>query len=70
MGLRIHRSWTIIPGLRLNLSKSGFGLSIGAPPFVFSVGPRGSRQTISLPGSGLSWVTTQGRRHRMPKGKC
>jgi hypothetical protein len=48
----------LIPGLRLNLSKSGASLSIGHRGFWYTVGPKGRRATIGLPGPAC---TTQKR---------
>lgn len=59
MGFRFHRRIRILPGIHLNLSKSGVGLSLGAPPFTVSIGPRGVRETASLPGAGISYVSEQ-----------
>ena len=56
MGIRFHRSIPIFPGVRLNISKSGFSLSIGGAPFTFNIGQRGEQVTTSLPGTGLSWI--------------
>lgn len=64
MGWSLHKAVTILPGVRINVSKSGLGLSLGWPPFVFSIGPRGTRTTVGIPGTGLSWVSSQGRRRR------
>jgi len=55
MGWRFRQSVTIIPGLRLNLSKSGLSASIGGAPFTLNVGPRGVMGTASIPGSGISY---------------
>ena len=55
MGWRFRQSFKIIPGLKLNLSKSGLSASIGGAPFTMNVGPRGVYGTASLPGSGVSF---------------
>lgn len=55
MGWRFRQSFTIVPGLRLNLSKSGLSASIGGAPFTMNVGPRGAMGTASLPGTGISY---------------
>lgn len=55
MGWRFRKSFTIIPGLRLNLSKSGLSASIGGAPFTFNVGPHGLMGTASIPGTGISY---------------
>lgn len=58
MGWRFRKSFTVIPGLKLNLSKSGLSASIGGAPFTLNVGPHGVIETASIPGTGLSY-----RRH-------
>lgn len=55
MGWRFRQSFTVIPGLRLNLSKSGLSASIGGTPLTLNVGPRGITETASLPGTGFSY---------------
>jgi hypothetical protein len=56
MGLRFQRRIKVFPSLRLNLSKSGVGLSVGARGAHIGITARGQRYTsIGLPGSGLSW---------------
>lgn len=58
MGFRMHRSIQLIPGLRLNMSKSGFGLSAGGKGFHVATMPNGrTRRTISIPGTGMSWIS-------------
>jgi hypothetical protein len=54
---RFHRSLGIIPGVRVNFSKSGLGLSLGVPGARYSMGPRGRRLTVGIPGTGLSYVS-------------
>jgi hypothetical protein len=58
MGFRFHRSIRLFPGVRLNLSKSGVSTSIGRPGAWFTFGPRGTRTTVGLPGTGLSYTAT------------
>jgi hypothetical protein len=55
MGWRFRTSFKIIPGVRLNLSKTGLSASIGGAPFTVNVGPRGVYGTASLPGTGISY---------------
>lgn len=55
MGWRFRKSFTVIPGLRLNLSKSGLSASIGGAPLTLNVGPRGLTGTASIPGTGISF---------------
>jgi len=62
MGWRFHKSVKIAPGVRLNLSKRGPGLSFGGRGMRYSVGPGGRRSTFSVPGTGLSYVKQSGTR--------
>src|SRR5690348_10729595 len=57
MGLRFNRRIPLIPGLRVNLSKTGASLSLGHAGGWLTIGPRGTRATAGLPGSGLSYST-------------
>jgi hypothetical protein len=56
MGLRFRRSFRLIPGIRLNLGKSGVSTSIGRRGAWFTVGPKGARATVGIPGTGLSYT--------------
>ena len=56
MGLRFTRCLSLIPGLRLNLYKSDASLSIGHRGAWYTIGPRGRRVTLGLPGTGLYWT--------------
>jgi hypothetical protein len=62
MGWRFHKSVKIAPGVRLNWSKRGPGLSFGGRGMRYSVGPGGRRTTFSIPGTGLSYVKQSGTR--------
>jgi Protein of unknown function (DUF4236) len=55
MGWRFRHSFKIIPGVKLNLSKSGLSCSVGGAPFTVNVGQRGVYGTASLPGTGISF---------------
>lgn len=56
MGFRFHRSIKIFPGIRLNISKKGLGVSAGVKGYRVSVGPAGGRRTVSIPGTGISKI--------------
>jgi hypothetical protein len=58
MGFRFQRRVTLIPGLRVNFSKSGASLSIGHRGFWYTVGPKGRRATVGIPGSGIYYTKT------------
>jgi hypothetical protein len=56
MGLRFRKSFTFGP-LRINVSKSGIGFSLGVKGFRIGRSAKGKNTaTISLPGTGLSYV--------------
>jgi hypothetical protein len=57
MGFRFRRSIRLLPGVRLNLSKGTPSISVGPRGFTTNIGKRGVRNTIGLPGSGLSYTT-------------
>ena len=59
MGLRFSKSFTTGPG-RINLSKSGVGLSFGTKGFRVGVGPRGTYANVAIPGTGVSYRKTLG----------
>jgi hypothetical protein len=56
MPLRFTRRLSLVPGLRVNLSKSGASLSVGHRGAWWTFGRRGGRATLGLPGTGLFWT--------------
>ena len=62
MGFRFQKRIGIVPGLRINLSKSGASLSLGERGAHVTIG-RTPWVTVGIPGSGLSYTTT------MPRGR-
>lgn len=62
MGWRFQKRKQLLPGLTLNLGRRGGSLSAGPRGAKVNVGRRGARGTISLLGTGLSYVF--GRRKR------
>lgn len=68
MGLRFQRRIKIFPGVRINLSKSGVGLSVGGRGAHFGIDARGRKYTsLGLPGTGLSWREYQ---HKPAERRC
>jgi Protein of unknown function (DUF4236) len=57
-GFRFRRSIRLIPGLRLNLSKSGVSASVGTRGAWLTFGKRGTRATVGIPGTGISYTQT------------
>ncbi|NVO06928.1 MAG: DUF4236 domain-containing protein, partial [Rhodoferax sp.] len=63
MAFRFRKSIKILPGVRLNFSKSGVSTSIGVPGATVNVSDRGTRTTVGVPGTGISYTES----HSMPK---
>ncbi|QGU95970.1 DUF4236 domain-containing protein [Clostridium bovifaecis] len=59
MGFRFYKRINIMPGVSLNLSKSGPSLSIGPKGMKYSIGPKGTRTTFSIPGTGIYYTTSK-----------
>ena len=56
MGLRFHKKINILPGVDVNVSNSGFGLSVGPKGAKVSVNPKGDVYgNVSIPGTGISY---------------
>lgn len=56
MGLSVRRSIRIGKNTRLNLSKSGIGISTGVKGARISAGPRGIRKSVGIPGTGVYYT--------------
>ena len=54
MPVRIRRTFTLFPGVKVNLSKGGMSITVGTKGFHLNFSKRGVRQTVGLPGSGIS----------------
>lgn len=58
MGFRFRKSINLGHGVRVNLSKSGIGYSVGAPWLRVTKTAKGRvRTTTSVPGTGISYVS-------------
>lgn len=57
MSLRLRQTFTLFPGVRLNIGKRGISASIGVPGATVNIGQKGIRATVGLTGSGLSYTT-------------
>jgi len=61
MALRFRKSFSLGKLFRVNLSKSGIGVSAVVPGFRVSLSPKGKvRRTVSIPGTGLYQTQTIG----------
>jgi len=56
MGFRFRKIISVIPGVKVNLSKSGASTSIGGRGATVNVGTSGKKTvTLGIPGTGLSY---------------
>ncbi len=62
MGLRFRQSFTLFPGVRVNLGKNGASVSFGVPGASVNLSGNGLSATVGMPGTGLSYTT------RLPLG--
>jgi hypothetical protein len=60
MGFRFRRTLKILPGIRLNLSRSGVSTSIGGRGAHITMGHGQVRETVGLPGTGISYTHVEG----------
>ncbi len=58
MGFRFFKRLSILPGVQLNLSKSGGSVSVGPHGARLTLGTSGGRVTVGAPGTGLSYTTS------------
>lgn len=59
MGWRFRRTIKILPGVHLNFSKSGLSTTFGPRGAKLTIGHGRIRQTIGLPGTGLSYTESE-----------
>jgi hypothetical protein len=57
MGWRFRKCVRIVKGLWMNLSKRGGSLSAGSHGLTANISKKGVRETVGLPGSGISYQT-------------
>lgn len=59
MSLRFRKSMKIAPGVKLNFSKNGVGMSVGTKGARMSISPTGRvTRTLGIPGTGIYDVET------------
>lgn len=56
MGFKIRKSVKIAPGIKLNIGKRGINsVSIGGKGYTKNIGKHGTRTTVGIPGTGISY---------------
>ena len=61
MGFRFQKRISILPGVRINLSKSGVSTSLGPRGADVDIGKDGVTANAGIPGTGLSYRQKIGR---------
>ena len=57
MGTRFRKSKQILPGVKLNVTKKGIGVSVGGKAGGISINSQGDvTKRASIPGTGISFV--------------
>ena len=64
MPVRFRKRKKLLPGVTLNVGKRSASLSFGRRGASANVGPRGIGATLTLLGTGLSYVWRRNRRRR------
>lgn len=54
MAIRFRKTIKILPGVKINVGKTGISTSVGVRGAHVTVGQRGTHATVGIPGSGLS----------------
>ena len=60
MGFRFQKRISILPGVRINLSKGGVSTSLGPRGADVNIGPHGVTTNAGIPGTGLSYRSKLG----------
>ena len=54
---RFRKTISVLPGVKVNLSKTGVSTSVGGKGATFNVGHGKKNVTLGIPGTGLSYRT-------------
>lgn len=58
MGFRFRKSIRLLPGVRLNMSKTGVSASVGRRGMTLNIGRGKAKTTVGIPGTGISYSST------------
>jgi len=53
MSWRFRKTFKVMPGVKLNLTRHGLSATVGASPLSVNLGPRGIYANMGIPGTGL-----------------
>ncbi|USN15317.1 protein of unknown function (DUF4236) [Brevundimonas phage vB_BpoS-Kikimora] len=59
---RFRKTFKLLPGVRLNVSKTGVSTSVGPRGMTTNFSRRGIRTTLSWLGTGLAYVFSWGKK--------
>jgi Protein of unknown function (DUF4236) len=54
MPIRFRKTFRILPGVKINFSRGGISTTLGSRGFHLTFNKNGVRQSVGIPGSGLS----------------
>jgi hypothetical protein len=57
MGFRFRKRIKLFPGLHLNISTRGYSISVGERGLTTNISRKVLRETVGLPGTGISYQT-------------
>jgi hypothetical protein len=57
MPVRFRRTFQIFPGVKVNVSKGGISFTVGTKGYHLNFSNRGVKQTVGVPGTGVSHST-------------
>ena len=60
MGFRFRRTISVLPGVHVNLSKSGESVSLGREGAMVNLGHGHETVSLGIPGTGLGYRTSSG----------
>lgn len=61
MGFRFRKSISLFPGVRVNISKTGVGVSAGVKGARVGIGSKGAYTSVGIPGTGVSSLNYLGK---------
>lgn len=59
MAFQFRKRIKLLPGVWLNVGKTGISTSVGGDGVTVNYGKRGTRATLSAPGTGLSYSSSR-----------
>ena len=67
MGWRFRRSIKLLPGVKLNIGKKSTSISIGGRGATVNFSKRGTKTTVGVPGTGLSYTNFEKKGKGRPR---